>query len=683
MAVSITQTANPAGVTATSNVATYSSVSIGTAHPDRIVVVLVGTELASSTPSACTIDYGSGATAMTAGTLGNLGGMFARTFRLAVPTGTTATIKVTYSATNPSNVQNHIAVYSVVDGVFSSAGGDGSTDMDVTDPLTTGAITIPTGGGFIAVAVGATDTVAKTWANATEDIDADVGNLRFTTATRTTALIATAVTCRGGTNGEDGAMSWLIFTDLTPSSSPSPSLSPSASLSPSSSASASVSASVSPSASLSPSASASRSVSPSASTSPSSSASASISPSASVSPSVAPGISIVNKTSGIDNTDATSYTTASITPTSNCLILATVSTRMAAAAPNEPTASGCGLTWVVVQSVIFDDTGTQKRKTTFRGMGASPSSGTVTFDFGGQTQTNCVWIIDEASGVDTSGTNGSGAIAQSVTAAPHLGGATGTSITATLAAFSSADNATYGVFTNDGTDFAFTVGSGFTQLAEINDIASGENTLAMMSEWKSTNDTTVDASLSGVAAALGGIAIEIVAAATGSSSVSASASASLSPSASVSPSASASSSVSPSSSVSRSISPSASVSPSASASRSVSPSASTSPSASVSASTSPSSSASPSASASRSVSPSASTSPSASASRSVSPSTSFSPSASASRSQSPSASVSPSSSQSRSVSPSSSFSSSASVSPSGAATFVKDVIGVGIIPFKR
>ena len=60
MAVTITQTANPAGVAASSAIATYSSQSIGTASSDRIVVVLVGTEFASSNPSACTIDYGSG-----------------------------------------------------------------------------------------------------------------------------------------------------------------------------------------------------------------------------------------------------------------------------------------------------------------------------------------------------------------------------------------------------------------------------------------------------------------------------------------------------------------------------------------------------------------------------------------------------------------------------------------------
>jgi len=215
MAVSITQTANPAGVAASSYVATYTGVAIGDAASDRIVAVLVGTELASSTPSACTIDYGGGAEAMTAGTTGNYGDMYARIFYKAVPTGTTATIAVTFSATSPSEIQNHIAVYKVLGAstTLSAQGGDGSSDMDTGDPLTTGSVTIPSNGGFLAVAVGALDIKSKTWANATGDIDDDVGDFRFCTATRTTALTTTAITCTGQTNNEDGGLSYVIFSE--------------------------------------------------------------------------------------------------------------------------------------------------------------------------------------------------------------------------------------------------------------------------------------------------------------------------------------------------------------------------------------------------------------------------------------------------------------------------------------
>lgn len=207
MAVAITQTANPAGVNTSSNVATYSSVAIGDASANRIVVVLVGSELASASIDSVTL----GGNAMSAGTQGNFGAVYARAFYLAYPTGTTADVVVTYGA-GATSTQNHIAVYSVTGGVYSSTGADQSSDMDTTDRLTTGAITIASGGGFIAIAAGATDTVAKAWAEATEDLDVDAGGFRFTTATRTTALTATAVTCTGGTNGEDGALSYLLFT---------------------------------------------------------------------------------------------------------------------------------------------------------------------------------------------------------------------------------------------------------------------------------------------------------------------------------------------------------------------------------------------------------------------------------------------------------------------------------------
>lgn len=210
MAVLITQTANPSGVSSSSNVATYSGVSIGAAATNRIVVVLVASELASASINSVTL----GGSSMTAGTEGNFGAVYARAFYLLYPTGTTADIVVTYGA-NASNTQNHIAVYSVTGAAYSATGADQSSDMDTTDRLTTGSITIASGGGFIAVAAGATDTGAKTWAEATEDLDVDAGGFRFTTATRTTALTTTAVTCTGGTNGEDGALSYLLFTANT------------------------------------------------------------------------------------------------------------------------------------------------------------------------------------------------------------------------------------------------------------------------------------------------------------------------------------------------------------------------------------------------------------------------------------------------------------------------------------
>jgi hypothetical protein len=151
---------------------------------------------------------------MTAGTQANQGAVYARVFYAKAPTGTTADFVVTFGA-NPSDTQNHVSVYRVVGARFTlTAGGNNSTDMDATTPLTTGSITIPSNGGFIAVAAGANNNDAKTWANATEDLDANVTGFRHTTATRTTSGTVT-ITCTGGINGEDGAMSWVILTPGT------------------------------------------------------------------------------------------------------------------------------------------------------------------------------------------------------------------------------------------------------------------------------------------------------------------------------------------------------------------------------------------------------------------------------------------------------------------------------------
>lgn len=208
MAVAIAQTANPAGVADTANVTTYSGASIGTASQDRIVVVLIGKEVATVTVSSVTI--GGVPAALANGT--TFGSMGAWIYYRSYPDGTTADIAVTWSGAITA-VQNHIAVYAVTDGAAPPTSGvNTSTDMDATAPLTTGSTTIATGGGMIAVAVGATDTVAKTWANLTETIDDDAGDFRFTVATSTTAGTA-ARTCTGGTNNEDGALAWVSFVD--------------------------------------------------------------------------------------------------------------------------------------------------------------------------------------------------------------------------------------------------------------------------------------------------------------------------------------------------------------------------------------------------------------------------------------------------------------------------------------
>lgn len=212
MAVAISRTADPAGIAHTANVTTYAGAAIGTASADRVVLVLVGKEVATTVLSSMTCDSGGGAVAMRLASGNTFGSMGAWIYWLGVPTGTTASFALTWSGAILA-AENHIAVYITTDAAFPPqvSGNNTSTDMDVTAPLTTGSISIPTNGGFLAIAAGGTDAVAKTWANATEDLDEDAGGFQYTTASRVTALTTTAVTCTGGTNGEDGVLAYVIL----------------------------------------------------------------------------------------------------------------------------------------------------------------------------------------------------------------------------------------------------------------------------------------------------------------------------------------------------------------------------------------------------------------------------------------------------------------------------------------
>lgn len=221
-------------------------------------------------------------------------------------------------------------------------------------------------------------------------------------------------------------------------------------------------------------------------------------------------VSCSTLTQGQDTTNATSFATASVTPGANNLILfgyvasRNISTACSTIEANSVT--GNSLTWVSVNRQCFSDAGAPTMIVElYRSMGASPSTGAVSFGFA-STRVNAAWVIVECSGVDTSGTNGSGAVAQSAVNLVEPG----TSLTVTLSAFGSANNATFGLF-GLVDNLTITPGSGFTELAE-QIVTEGGTDAALQAEWKTGNDTTVDASWSSIDA--GGVAIEIKAAAT-------------------------------------------------------------------------------------------------------------------------------------------------------------------------
>lgn len=204
-----------------------------------------------------------------------------------------------------------------------------------------------------------------------------------------------------------------------------------------------------------------------------------------------------NLTTNSSSSGLTSYTTASITPTANRLVLALVGSDVSSGTPNIPTLTGNGLTWVEAGTLL---SGTQ-RVTLFRGMKSSGlSAGTVVIDFAGQTQTGAGWSISEYSGVNTGGTDGSAAIRQITP-----GSGTGTSGSIGLGSFSDAADGTFGGFVHNANESS-TQGSGFTLNGSTMHAAPGRS---YMSEWRADNDSTVDASWT-TSAAWFGIAAEVV-----------------------------------------------------------------------------------------------------------------------------------------------------------------------------
>jgi len=218
-----------------------------------------------------------------------------------------------------------------------------------------------------------------------------------------------------------------------------------------------------------------------------------------------------NLTSGSDTDGNSSSTTASVTLTASRLYILTVVSRTGITAnPNQPTATSTGATWVVDTngSVVFDTTSSsRKRITVLRTMVGSNQTGAITIDFGGQNQTDVGWSIEEYTGTDTTGTNGSGAIVQVVNNFSSAGA--GGTLTATLAAFGSSNNATVGAYSTDSVSAS--AGSGFSVVKNF-DVGTS---FSLLDEFNSGNDTSVDASCPALAGTSAGIiGIEIKAAAT-------------------------------------------------------------------------------------------------------------------------------------------------------------------------
>ena len=188
-------------------------------------------------------------------------------------------------------------------------------------------------------------------------------------------------------------------------------------------------------------------------------------------------------TSAGSTTDAASYNTASVSPTNGSLILLCVARRENA--PNS--ISGCGLTWTEVDSAVTTD-GVQGA-IVYKGVG-TPSAGAITIGFAG-TQSNCGWMVVEFSEAEV--TNSADGIVEG----------TNSGLTVTLPTFANSENATFG-FVRFQANKTIANGSGFTQLGEVNTAE-----FSMDSQFKNTNDTSVDWTWASDGNRAAGVAVEI------------------------------------------------------------------------------------------------------------------------------------------------------------------------------
>ena len=213
------------------------------------------------------------------------------------------------------------------------------------------------------------------------------------------------------------------------------------------------------------------------------------------------------KTSGTSTSNVQNYDPASITPGANKLITALVlSSRGSSTDPSVPTMSGNGMTWVEVGNVLVRSTGTIRgRLTLFRAMHACPSAGQPQIQHAA-AGTGCAWIIEEWDGVDTSGTNGSGAVVQFNSNGP----VTATTCTVTLSALTSG-NVGYAGYGSVNSALTFSPEGGGTPWTEQ---PAAEVTYSTPSCWlgamyRLASDDNTPTGTSSASDTWGGLAIEI------------------------------------------------------------------------------------------------------------------------------------------------------------------------------
>ena len=198
-------------------------------------------------------------------------------------------------------------------------------------------------------------------------------------------------------------------------------------------------------------------------------------------------------TTSANGTDLTSYTTAVIAPSANRLVLACIWSNSASPVPTTvDSLTGASMTWDSIATLELNEGGADlERLTVFRSLNAAPGTGALTIDYGADTQKICGWAIVEFRGVDTSGTNGTGAVEQ-VRISSSL-----PSITTPSLAFltpTRGENGTFGVLANSSGTKPISPGGAFTEISEFQTSTGGS--LGLQTEGAPTGVNTVNWTIS-------------------------------------------------------------------------------------------------------------------------------------------------------------------------------------------
>jgi hypothetical protein len=200
-------------------------------------------------------------------------------------------------------------------------------------------------------------------------------------------------------------------------------------------------------------------------------------------------------TSGVAGIAATPAT-ASVAPTANAVVLVSFTYHTIGTVADPASVTGAGLTFTKLAGGQFFNVGVGNYL--YYALAASPGVGAITV-----TATNLdatpdlwTWQVGEFPGVDTSGTNGAGALQDFATTA-----STSTTVSTTMGTSADATYAVCYAHTNGAT---ITPGRGFTKSGDADDTANCQTAV----EYRLTGVTTADFSCS-VSATLGIMAVAI------------------------------------------------------------------------------------------------------------------------------------------------------------------------------